>query len=213
MANLLRPTNDPSLVQPKHEGRSTSCIEKLSKLFIGTDFVKVINPDTEPFVWQWLPPNKEEVSFTDGSVPMKITHRGDPEVWKLEGGQSGTIVGANAYVMIDGLVKRMMSKKAIARQPNTKPGENRNFNFSDDIAQQEWINVIYLGIDNPYEQVASVEVPTEQEVNRQIDDDLGLTNHAPKEDLVTDAPEKRKRRTREELEAALVGSINAVKAS
>jgi hypothetical protein len=203
MANLLRPTNDASLLNPAaHTGRSTSCIEKLSKLFIGTDFVKVINPDTEPFVWQWLPPHKEEVSFTDGSVPMKITHRGDPEVWKLEGGQSGTIVGSNAYVMIDGLVKRMMSKKAIARQPNTKPGENRNFNFSDDIAQQEWINVIYLGVDNPYEQVASVEVPTDQEVNRQIDDDLGLTN-AKVEESTSDTRAKREQRTNKEIQAAL----------
>jgi len=177
MAQLLKPVNDPSLLKTTHTGRSTSIIEKLRIMFEPTDFVRVINPDTEAYVWQWLPPQKEDVTFTDGTVPMKITHRGDPEIWKLDSGQSGTLVGANAYIMIDGLVKRMMAKKVVAREPNVKPGQARNFNFSDDVAQQEWIEVIYLGLDNPFETGAKVAtVPTTLDIENQIDNDLGISN-------------------------------------
>jgi hypothetical protein len=154
-------------------------MEKLSKLFGPLDFVKVINPDTEPYIWQWLPPSKEDISFDGGTVPMKITTRGEPEVWKLEPGQSGTLVGGNAYVMIDGMVKLMMTKKTISRNPNMPPGVARNFNFSDDIAQQEWINQIYLGIDDPFASgatAAPAAQPNVDEIARQIDNDLGLTS-------------------------------------
>lgn len=180
---LLQPTNDPSLLAPSFTGRSTSALEKLSKLFGSTDFVKVINPDTEAYIWQWLPPQKEELSFdnSQSTVPMRVTHRGEPEVYKLEPGQSATLVGANAYVMLDGLIKRMMAKKTISRHPNVKPGESRNFNFSDDVAQEDWIAVCYLGIDNPFESgiaQAPISVPNTSEIDRQIDDDLGLSNHA-----------------------------------
>lgn len=177
MANLLKPVNDPSLIKPGHSGRSTTALEKLSKMFGATDFVKVINPDTEAYIWQWLPPQKEEVSFDSSSstVPVKITYRGEPEVWKIEAGQSGTLVGANAYIMIDGLVKRLMAKRTIARQPNMERGAARNFNFSDDVAQQEWINEIYLGIDSPFDNaVQTTHTPTDEDVTRQVDADLGL---------------------------------------
>lgn len=155
-------------------------MQKLSELFKATDFVKVINPDTEPYIWQWLPLQKEEISFdnSQSTVPMRVIHRGEPEVYMLEPGQSATLVGANAYVMLDGLIKRMMAKKTISRQPNMKPGESRNFNFSDDIAQQDWISVCYLGIDNPFESgtPAPTSIPNRDEINRQIDDDLGITS-------------------------------------
>jgi hypothetical protein len=178
---ILKPVNDPSLLAPTHTGRSTSCMEKLSKMFGPTDFVKVINPDTEAYIWQWLPPQKEEISFdsSQSTVPVRIMYRGEPEVWKIEPGQSGTLVGANAYVMIDGLVKRLMAKKTISRNPNIAPGQSRNFNFSDDVAQQEWINEIYLGTDNPFDRPESVHVtntPTNDDLNRQIDDDLGIAD-------------------------------------
>jgi hypothetical protein len=205
MAKLLKPTNDPSLLKETHSGRSTTIKEKLRKLFEPTDFVRVINPDTEAFVWQWLPPQKEDITFTDGTVPMKITHRGDPEIWKLDAGQSGTIVGANAYVMMDGLIKRMMAKKVIARDPNVKPGQARNFNFSDDVAQQEWINVIFLGLDNPFEtegfKVATT--PTKTDLDEQIDEDLGLNAKRDIQDKASRTVPKPGERASEAIQAAL----------
>ena len=207
MPRLLKPVNDPSLLKQTHTGRSTSCLDKLHEMFQGTDFVRVVNVDTEEdYIWQWMPPQKEEVSFTDGTVPMKITHRGDPEIWKLGKGQSGTLVGANAYVMIDGLVKRMMAKKTIARDPNTKPGQARNFNFSDDVAQQEWINVIYLGLDNPFdtEDFKVATAHSARDMSSQIDDDLGL-NDATRNPQSQASRDVRKpgARSAEAIEAAL----------
>lgn len=176
MANLLQPISNSELQTAAHTGRSTTALEKLSKMFAPTDFVKVINPDTEPYMWQWLPPQREEISFegSQSTVPQRIMYRGEPEAWKLEAGQSGTIVGGNAYVMIDGLVKKLMAKRAVSRNPNMSPGQSRNFNFSDDVAQIEWINQIFLGIDSPFETQAPVATPSPAAMNKQIDEDLGL---------------------------------------
>lgn len=194
MPKLLQPSNDSSLLTPTRSGRSTSILDKVGKMFGPTDWVNVINPDVEPYIWQWLPPQKEQINFDPSSttVPQRIIFREEPEVYKLDPGQSATLVGANAYVMLDGLVKRMMAKKAIARQPNMAPGQARNFNFSDDIAQEQWINEIYLGRANPYDNNLDQEPDTKEldNLDSQIDKDLGLTN-APEEDQPSFQPIRR----------------------
>lgn len=179
MAKLLQPLSPSEVPENRaHTGRSTTCLMKLSEMFGPADFVKVINPDTEDYLWQWLPPQKEHISFDTSSstVPMRVVYREDPETWKIDAGQSGTLVGANAYVMIDGLVKRMMAKRVVSRNPDVKPGQARNFNFSDDQAQIEWINEIYLGIDNPFDhsEARTTNRPTNENVDRQINADLGI---------------------------------------
>lgn len=174
----LAPGTD--VLTPLHSGRSTMFREKLVDLFGAADWVRVINPDTQDFSWQYMPESKEHVSFDSSSstVPMKITHRDDPEVYRLQPGQSAVIVGANAYLMIEGLAKRMMADKTISKMPNVRPGEARNFNFSDDAAQQMFINEIYLGKVTPGTAPEPVSHDTEDEEVQasQIDDDLGLTN-------------------------------------
>jgi len=195
---LLQPINDPSLLQATHSGRSSSIREKLSDMFTATEYVRVINPDTEAHVWQYLPASKERIEFDTSSstVPQKITYRDTPEVYKLDPGQSAVIPGANAYLMIETLTKRLMAKRVIAREPNVKPGQARNFNFSDDAAQVNWINEIYLGKAMPT--MASTEAPSAKEVEaeqHEIDKDLGIEDG-------NSTPAKRHRRTKAELEAA-----------
>lgn len=188
MAKLLKPEQDSSLIQQGFNGRSTTILDKVSKLFSPTEWVDVINPDTEAFVWQYLPPEKEQISFDSSSttVPHRIMHRDDPEVYKLEPGQSATLMGGNAYVMLDGLVKRMMAKRTISRNPNVPPGQARNFNFSDDMAQEQWINEIYLGKANPYDAAIPQEdtpIALDEAFVSQIDNDLGLTDASLQEAL------------------------------
>jgi hypothetical protein len=125
--------------------------EKLMKRFSAIDFVRVINPDTEDFTWQFMPQSKEVETFdnTSSTVPMKNTHREPPEVYKLAPGESAVIQGANAYVMIEALGKRLMAKKVISKTPEIAPGQARQLGFSDDLRQQEVIDMIYLGKNMP----------------------------------------------------------------
>jgi hypothetical protein len=135
--------------------------------------------------------SKEHISFDTSSstVPMKNTYREPPEVYRLEPGQSAVLIGGNAYMMVESLVKQMMVKKTISRHPNMKPGQALNFNFSDDSAQGSWIPQIYLGKVNPTAvstAVAPAPVPVADTLDDgwvqqpedldSIENDLGLTN-------------------------------------
>lgn len=183
MDGMLQPLQDTKLANLPKSGHSTSIREKLADLFGATEFVRVINPDTENYYWQYLPLEKEHINFDSSSstVPMKITYRDSPEVYLLEPSQSAIIIGANAYLMIEGLVKKLMSKKAIQRTPTMRPGEARNFNFSDDAAQHDWIRDIYLGKAMPSIMPinASTNKPEQLYQPDDIDNDLGLTSDAP----------------------------------
>jgi hypothetical protein len=120
--------------------------ERLMERFNASQFVRVKNIDDETFTWQYLPAENEEVSFTPD--PMKITHRKPPEVWAIDAGKEDVLVGANAYLMIEGLYKKLAAKKTLATMPD-EPGVARNFNFSDADAQERIINQIFQGIENP----------------------------------------------------------------
>lgn len=137
--------------------------ERLMLLFKPHEYVTVMNVDDEPYIWQYMPASSEEIEIT--ADPMKITHRGDPEVWMIEPGDKETIVGANAYIMIDGLYKKLTAKKKLADNPDTH-GQAINFSFSDSEQQQKWINRIYLG----------KATPTFQSTN--VEEDLGLEDAA-----------------------------------
>ncbi len=190
---LLQPINDPSLLQATHSGRSNSIREKLADMFTAAEYVRVINPDTEAHVWQYLPASKERIEFDTSSstVPQKITYRDAPEVYKLDPGQSAVIPGANAYLMIESLTKKLMAKRTISRNPNVRPGEARNFNFSDDAAQITWINEIYLGKAMPTMTSATPPPATaNEETEHEIDKDLGIEDG----DFTTVKPHRRKPR-------------------
>lgn len=121
--------------------------ERLMKRFAAHDWVRVINIDNEPFRWQYLPAHAEEFEFTPD--PMKITRRGDVEVYQLNPGESEVLIGENAYLMIEGLYKKLVSKKVIKKNPDMQPGFARNFNWTDGKSQEELIERIYLGKENP----------------------------------------------------------------
>lgn len=121
--------------------------DRLMKRFAAHEWVRVINPDDERFTWQYLPSHKEEHEFTPD--PMKITRRGAPEVYYLDPGDSEVLVGENAYIMIEGLYKKLVAKKKILDEGEAKPGVARNFNWTDANLQEQWIDKIYLGKEEP----------------------------------------------------------------
>lgn len=171
MSDLLQPIVADSYIGKVPVGANTTLHEKLLKLFNPTDFVRVINIDTEPYVWQYMPASKENVTFDmdSSTVPMKNTYREAPEIYQLQPGQSAIIVGSSAYLMIEGLIKRMIAEQTISRQPNMQPGQARKFAYGDDIKQQELIKEIYLGKEMPGA-TAPIETTVDED-SKDIDDE------------------------------------------
>jgi hypothetical protein len=117
--------------------------ERLMKRFAAHEWVRVINPDDEVYIWQYFPSHAEEFEFTPD--PMKITRRGETELYKLDPGESEVLLGENAYIMIEGLYKKLVSKRVIAKTPDQPAGMARSFNWTDGNLQEDWIKRIYLG--------------------------------------------------------------------
>jgi hypothetical protein len=111
------------------------------------EYVRVINIDNEPVRWQYLPSHSESIAVT--SDPMKITTRGEVEVYLLNPGESEVLLGENAYLMIEVLYKQLIAKRVVAHSPDLAPGQARNFNFSDAQKQEEYINRILIGKETP----------------------------------------------------------------
>lgn len=121
--------------------------ERLTDRFAAHEWVRVINPDDEAFYWQYLPTHAEKHDFTPD--PMKITYREDPEQYMLEPGESEVLLGENAYVMIEALYKKLVAKKKVAESPDIPETRARNFNWTDANLQEQWIDKIYLGREEP----------------------------------------------------------------
>lgn len=121
--------------------------QRLMERFKAHEYVKVINVDNESFMWQYMPAEKEEYEFTPDGM-HRHTRREDPEVWMLDPGESETIVGANAYIMIEALYKKVIAKK-VEMTVEVKPGQARSFNFADGTAQDYWIDHILVGKEIP----------------------------------------------------------------
>lgn len=112
------------------------------------EYVRVINIDDEPLKWQYLPSHSEQHTFTPD--PMKITTRGDVEVYLLNPGESEVLLGECAYIMIEDLYKKLSAKKALSGVDILdKERTAVNFNFTDAGKQEEIIDRIYLGKEAP----------------------------------------------------------------
>lgn len=144
--------------------------ERLMNEFQPTDFVRVVNTDDEDFAWQYLRETDEKVSFEGTTVPMKYTLRKPPIVRTLPPGMSIVIPGSEAYIMIENLYKKMVSKQKVADNPKMEKGVARSFGFEDSTQQTYWIDKILVGIENPSFGVPEATTPDLGE----IDKDLGL---------------------------------------
>lgn len=150
--------------------------QRLMERFAGHDWVRVINIDDEPYIWQYLPSHAEDFEFTPD--PMKITRRGEVEAYQLEPGESEVVIGENAFVMIEGLYKRLAGKQAMKRTPTVEPGYARSYNWDDGIQQEEFIDRIYLGKEDPsFKAGESAKAPS---LDEQVSKDLGLSEKNPR---------------------------------
>ena len=123
--------------------------ERLIDRFGASDFVRVINPDTEPFTWSYLPSKDESLEMSNDGM-HRFAIRNEAEFYQLNPGESEVIVGENAYIMIEALFKKLVAKKVVDKGGEFKPGmAARNFNFSDALAQEQLIDEIYLGKETP----------------------------------------------------------------
>lgn len=139
--------------------------ERLMDRFAPHEFVIVKNVDDMPVMWQYLPATSEEFEYTPD--PMKITRRGQPELWQIEPGAEEALVGANAYLMIDAMYKQLVAKKKLANG-NPQPGQALNFNFADGGQQEAFINQIFLGKTQPNFQLPGEVVAAEDLAPREI---------------------------------------------
>ncbi len=125
------------------------------------DYVRVINIDDTPVVWNYFPVDGEESYFSDDGVMRIVEGRqhfdekresllpGNDQVWMIEPGESEVLLGANADQFIEMLYKTLVAKKTIKAQPNIKEGQARKFNWTDGRMQDEYIDKIFLGVETP----------------------------------------------------------------
>src|SRR5580698_5529094 len=103
---------------------------------------------------------------------MKITRRGGVESYQLGQGENEGLLCENAYVMIEGIYKRKAGKAVQRKSPNVAPGYARSYNWDDGIQQEEFIQQIYLGKENP-------EFATPKAVRNQVAEDIGVKDSQP----------------------------------
>lgn len=148
-------------IKPYGVGAPTNLLsfqDRLLEKFKPQEYVRVINPDSETFFWQYMPDYNEEYQYTEDGM-HRHTRRSEPEVWELGAGETETIVGANAYVMIEALYKKITAKKVLMTPG--EPGQARKFNHDNGDAQDYWINKILVG----------KEVPTFTSINDKVSDE------------------------------------------
>ena len=121
--------------------------DRLMNRFAAHEFVQVMNIDDEPMEWQYLPEYAEQISSTDEGT--KITKRDDPELWRIEPGETDVLNGACAYLMIENLYKKLVIKKVGVVEKPQSGKEVRNFNFKDPLRAEQIIDMIYQGKVNP----------------------------------------------------------------
>lgn len=131
--------------------------ERLMSRFAAHEHVQVMNIDDEPIEWQFLPDYAETSSVTDEGI--KITYREEPELWRIEAGETDILSGSCAFIMIENLYKKLVIKKVgIVEKPQSAK-EIRNFNFRDPVRAEQIIDMIFQGKVNPsFNQVQSNEV-------------------------------------------------------
>lgn len=140
--------------------------DRLRDRYQPAQYVRVINIDNEPFTWQFFPGPAsgvagEEEFFDDGGRTRHIDGRarfdskyetklpGNEQMWMINPGESEVIIGENADLMIEGLYKRLVAKKKIGERPDIEKTQARSFNWNDGLMQEQMIDKIFLGIEQP----------------------------------------------------------------
>jgi len=158
----------PQVAQTEHQQRTATSItegklfrDRLRDRYKATDYVRVINIDNEKFDWQYFPIDGEVEGFSDNGATRVIEGRqrftsnfdgrlpGNEQIWSLGAGDSEVLVGANADLFIEGLYKKLVAKKRLTDTPKISETQARSFNWNDGLLQEQMIDKLFLGIENP----------------------------------------------------------------
>lgn len=135
--------------------------ERLIDRFAPHEYVRVKNLDDEPLEWEWMPSTGEQESFTDNGAVRVISGRrsftsdfshqipGNERRWVMNAGDEEVLLGENAYLMIEALYKKLVTKQVVAASPNQEQTKARNFNWNDGKRQEETINKIIIRVEKP----------------------------------------------------------------
>lgn len=135
--------------------------ERLRDRYQPTQWVRVINIDSEAFSWQWFPSTAETEEFTDNGAVRVTSGRahftsdysqkipGNEELWSIDPGESEVLIGENADLFIEGLYKRLVARKKIDERPDIEATQARSFNWNDGLLQEQMIDKIFLGVEQP----------------------------------------------------------------
>ena len=74
---------------------------------------------------------------------------GNEQIWALGAGDTEVLVGANSDLFIEGLYKKLIAKKRISDNPKISETQARSFNWNDGLLQEQMIDKLFLGIENP----------------------------------------------------------------
>jgi hypothetical protein len=142
--------------------------DRLVAKFSPTDVVEVKNIDTEDYSWFFMPEENEKV-VPNADRTGYHTYRKRPEQFTIVSGEVMPLMGSNAYVMIEGLFKKVAMKKAIAEDKKT------NVILQPDV-QDEYINKIVMEALDPITMSQrSKTVPIVATTDDSLEADLGLT--------------------------------------
>lgn len=130
--------------------------EKLMQLFKPQEFVTIKNVTDEPLYWQYMPADNETENFSEDGMQRMIT-REAPEMWYIPAGEVEVVIGASAYRALDVMYKAYMANSTLRkyRDPSSQmydeKGQHlpRNFNYADGGAQDNFIEIAYLGKATP----------------------------------------------------------------
>ena len=139
--------------------------DRLRDRYAPSEYVRVKNIDDEDFEWQYFPAMGEDTSFTDNGNVRVIDGRqgftknyeqsipGNEQTWLIEAGKEEVLVGENADLMIEGLYKRVVAKARLVADPVKEDDREkvkvRKFNWNDGLLQEQFIDKIFLGKEQP----------------------------------------------------------------
>ena len=147
--------------------------DRLGLVFKPADVVIVRNPSQTAFSWQFMP-EENEIQVMNGDRTGYITYRKKPESYTIEAGAEMPILGANAYLMVEGLAKRMIVDLS---QTDEKIKSNIMIQGA---TKEEYIKKIVVRVENPLSMAqGNTNQPAEAEDS--LEADLGLIDeYAPR---------------------------------
>src|SRR5260221_2834029 len=163
MQGILKPIGEAQVRDTEKNPETQTFRDRLMDKFKAHEFVRVINIDNIPFRWQSMPVTKEHVEQPDSATQR--VYREPADILELEAGKSAIVEGWRAYIMIEDLFKKMIQKK---------PGGIKG--LTNVALQEEYIELIFLGIEDPFTSSAAQQESETISNNDDIDKALGITN-------------------------------------